>query len=190
MYNTMLKFDLGRTRRLTALGAFILALTSTARAAEVSSEDGLPLVGIGIGVVLVVVIIAAFLAARREKKPDSGAFMTLEQITRMDSPGQSSTLMRVAHPKTDGTGTSAHARPKASWPKSPSDPYMSELEKRFPRIVEQIMTMWPTADGEIYLQKLTIDERGDREGFSRDIIAEIMMLYAIKAKGHGDTWHS
>jgi hypothetical protein len=191
MHNTMPKFDHGRSHlSAPALGAVILALATTVHAAEAAPEGGLPLASIGIGLVLVVVVGAIFLAMRREKKPDASAFMTLEQITRLDSPDQSSTLMRVAHPKADGSIAATRARAKASWPKSPSDPYMSELEKQFPRIVEKIITMWPTADGEIYLQKLTIDERGDREGFSRDIIAEIMMLYSVKAKGHGDTWHS
>jgi hypothetical protein len=188
----MPKLDHGRTHRLIApiLGAPILVFSSLARAADTAPEGELPLTGIVIGLVLVVIGVVAFRATRREKKPDANAFMTLEQITRLDSPDQSSTLMRVARPKTDGSGATAPARPRASWPKSPSDPYMSELEMRYPRVVEKIMTMWPSPDGEIYLQTLTIDERGDREGFSREIIAEIMMLYAIKAKGDGDTWHS
>lgn len=53
---------------------------------------------------------------------------------------------------------------------------MSELEKSFPRIVEKLILLWGHDGVSPYLSHLLIDDRGDRQGFTSDIMAEIMFL--------------
>lgn len=58
-----------------------------------------------------------------------------------------------------------------------ADPaYVTELEKKYPRIVEKLALLWGHDGLGAYLSHLLIDERGDRQGFSTDIMAEIMFL--------------
>lgn len=53
---------------------------------------------------------------------------------------------------------------------------MTELEKKFPRIVEKLTLLWGSEDVSPFLSHLLIDDRGDRQGFTGDIMAEIMFL--------------
>lgn len=53
---------------------------------------------------------------------------------------------------------------------------MTELEKKFPRIVEKLTLLWGHDGVSPYLSHLLIDDRGDRQGFTGDIMAEIMFL--------------
>lgn len=53
---------------------------------------------------------------------------------------------------------------------------MTELEKKFPRIVERLTLLWGNEDVSPFLSHLLIDDRGDRQGFTGDIMAEIMFL--------------
>lgn len=53
---------------------------------------------------------------------------------------------------------------------------MTELEKKFPRIVEKLTLLWGHDGVPAYLSHLLIDDRGDRQGFTGDIMAEIMFL--------------
>lgn len=54
--------------------------------------------------------------------------------------------------------------------------YASELEKKFPRIVEKLALLWGHGGLSPYLTHLLIDDRGDRQGFTGDVMAEIMFL--------------
>jgi hypothetical protein len=65
---------------------------------------------------------------------------------------------------------------------------LSELETHYPRIVEKIVSMWSLPEGERYLYELSIDVRGGREGFSQDVIAEILCLFNVKVEQRGDIW--
>ncbi|EKD96715.1 MAG: ankyrin [uncultured bacterium] len=53
---------------------------------------------------------------------------------------------------------------------------MTELEKKFPRIVEKLTLLWGDEGVSPFLSHLLIDDRGDRQGFTGDIMAEIMFL--------------
>ena len=53
---------------------------------------------------------------------------------------------------------------------------MTELEKKFPRIVEKLTLLWGHDGVSTFLSHLLIDDRGDRQGFTGDIMAEIMFL--------------
>jgi len=53
---------------------------------------------------------------------------------------------------------------------------MTELEKNFPRIVEKLTLLWGNEGVSPFLSHLLIDDRGDRQGFTGDIMAEIMFL--------------
>ncbi|PWB52838.1 MAG: hypothetical protein C3F18_07960 [Nitrosomonadales bacterium] len=54
--------------------------------------------------------------------------------------------------------------------------YMSELEKNFPRIVEKLTMLWGHDGVAAFLSHLLIDDRGDRQGFTGETMAEIMFL--------------
>ncbi len=58
-----------------------------------------------------------------------------------------------------------------------SDPaYATELENKYPRIVEQLTLLWGHDGLSAYLGRLLIDERGDRQGFTGEVMADIMFL--------------
>lgn len=56
------------------------------------------------------------------------------------------------------------------------DKYPHLLEKEFPNIVEKMSEHWQAASFEAYVDSLLFDERGDRHGFSPDILEEIFTL--------------
>ena len=58
----------------------------------------------------------------------------------------------------------------------PDSKYASEIEKNFPRIVEKITMLWGHEGIAAFLSHLLIDDRGDRQGFTGEIMAEIMLL--------------
>lgn len=177
-----------------ALSLACVALTWAAASSAENSPaavDGgnLPILAVaGAVLLLVVVLVWRSLASRRTKKPDPAGFMTLEQITRLESPGDGATLMKVAQPKPMPSQTPEKSS-GAKQPASSSDDYMSELEKQYPRIAEKLVTMWNAPESEAYLQGLSFDERGDREGFGREVAAEIMVLYGLKVKARDNIWH-
>lgn len=55
----------------------------------------------------------------------------------------------------------------------------SELERKFPRIVDSICLQWGRDELEPYLDGLLFDERGDRQGFPDAIVGEILFLQDI-----------
>ena len=76
------------------------------------------------------------------------------------------------------------------------DFYPHLLQEQFPRIVEQIVSVWPYADKAIALfEDLLIDKRGGRQGFDPDVAREIFQLrvvyeniMAMPTKVEGDIW--
>lgn len=56
------------------------------------------------------------------------------------------------------------------------------LERKFPRIVQQLCRHWRNGDIDEYLDGLLIDNRGDRMGFPADVLEELIFLASIR-------WH-
>jgi hypothetical protein len=66
---------------------------------------------------------------------------------------------------------------KKPQPKDPS--YTSAIEKRFPHIAEKLSLMWGTPDFSEFLNKLMIDDRGNRQGFPPEVIDEMLFLHLV-----------
>ena len=60
-----------------------------------------------------------------------------------------------------------------------SDEYKSDLEVGFPRVLQAIEALWGYGELNDYFRKLMVDERGDREGFPKQVWEEIDMLQRI-----------
>lgn len=56
------------------------------------------------------------------------------------------------------------------------DKYPRLLEKEYPAILEKMSAHWQAGSFETYVDSLLFDERGDRHGFSPDILEEIFIL--------------
>jgi hypothetical protein len=54
--------------------------------------------------------------------------------------------------------------------------FQTALEKDFPRILTTIQSMWGYPELNNYFRKLTLDSRGDREGFPKEVWEEIFTL--------------
>ncbi|MDD5181510.1 MAG: ankyrin repeat domain-containing protein [Gallionellaceae bacterium] len=54
--------------------------------------------------------------------------------------------------------------------------YPHALEKQYPRIMSKIIELWDAPDIEEYLLDLMIDKRGGRQGFPKEVAAEIHYL--------------
>jgi hypothetical protein len=59
---------------------------------------------------------------------------------------------------------------------SKTDTYQTALEKDFPRILVAVQAMWGYPELNTYFRKLTLDNRGDREGFPKEAWEEIFTL--------------
>ena len=57
----------------------------------------------------------------------------------------------------------------------------SAIEAQFPRIAQSIMLMWGHPELDRFFAKLTVDDRGDRQGFPPEVMSELMFL----ARLHG-----
>lgn len=75
------------------------------------------------------------------------------------------------------------------------DFYPHLLQEKFPRIVEQIVSVWPYPDKAIALfEDLLIDKRGGRQGFDPDVAREIFQLRVVyetimaTPQVDGDVW--
>lgn len=53
------------------------------------------------------------------------------------------------------------------------------LEHDYPRVLQAIQAMWGFKELNLYFHKLTMDERGDREGFPPEVWEEIYTLMHI-----------
>jgi len=54
--------------------------------------------------------------------------------------------------------------------------YPYELEKRYERVLNRIMEFWGTPQLDFLLEDLLVDKRGGRQGFPREIVAELLFL--------------
>jgi uncharacterized protein len=82
--------------------------------------------------------------------------------------------------------------------KGQEERYPHNLESRFARIFAKVMEMWGTPQLDEYLGELMIDEKGDRQGFPREVSGEIFMLSLLhdkvmaelnrKRDEEGDVW--
>ena len=59
------------------------------------------------------------------------------------------------------------------------DQSTTPLEKNFPHILEKIQVLWGYPELNQYFLRLTIDERGDREGFPVEVWDELQLLVRI-----------
>lgn len=73
--------------------------------------------------------------------------------------------------------------------------YPRYLEERFGRILNRIMELWGKPSLDEYFTELMIDDRGDREGFPAEVVAELLMLSLMhyeemeaKTKNEEDIW--
>jgi len=62
--------------------------------------------------------------------------------------------------------------------------YITRLEQEFPRIAEAIVLLWGNPEMDVYFTKITVDERGDREGFPQDVMSDILMLTTLHARAY------
>lgn len=56
------------------------------------------------------------------------------------------------------------------------DEYPYALEEKFDRILTQIEKLWGTPALEDYFTELIIDKRGGRQGFTKDVLGDILLL--------------
>ena len=66
--------------------------------------------------------------------------------------------------------------------------YPTQIENRFPRILEKLVSLWNKPELDAYLNELMVSERHDRQGFPDDVAMEIFHLSTIHgAKGLSET---
>jgi hypothetical protein len=63
------------------------------------------------------------------------------------------------------------------------------LEKQFPRIMQNIILMWGFPEFPKYIEKISVDERGNRHGFPPEVLDEIMLLHAVHLIKQGASLH-
>jgi hypothetical protein len=56
---------------------------------------------------------------------------------------------------------------------------LSEIEKQFPRIARSITLLWGYPEFLQYVDKLCLDDRGDRQGFPREVVEELLFLHSL-----------
>src|SRR6187200_1429575 len=60
------------------------------------------------------------------------------------------------------------------------DQYPHALENRFDRILTKIDELWDRPEIENYFNDLIIDKRGGRQGFPKEVLADIFMLRDLR----------
>lgn len=65
---------------------------------------------------------------------------------------------------------------------------MSSIEANFPHIAEKLILVWGYAESFAYLSELIIDNRGNRMGFDREIMSDLMLLLKITEHVTPDKW--
>jgi hypothetical protein len=55
----------------------------------------------------------------------------------------------------------------------------SPLERLFPRIAIQVVAHWGHKEFEKYASDLIIDSRGDRRGLPKEVLSDVLFLYAL-----------
>lgn len=68
-------------------------------------------------------------------------------------------------------------------------PIRSEIEDQFPKILHKLTVTWRSREGQEYLKKLIVSDRGDRAGFDPNVMSELMFLADIlDAPETSDAW--
>ena len=60
-----------------------------------------------------------------------------------------------------------------------ADQCKTALEIHYPHVVEKIQLMWGYPEMNTYFLRLTVDERGDRDGFPPDVWDDLHILLRI-----------
>jgi hypothetical protein len=60
-----------------------------------------------------------------------------------------------------------------------ADLYKSDLEMKYPNILTAIQSMWGYKELNLYFTKLTMDDRGGRAGFPKEVWEEIHLLLKL-----------
>lgn len=64
----------------------------------------------------------------------------------------------------------------------------SALETIFPNIAVNLTLVWGNPECEDYLNKLMINNRSNRQGFSLDVMSELMLLIEMTDRNDPDIW--
>ena len=59
------------------------------------------------------------------------------------------------------------------------DDSVTPLEKGFPHILKKIQALWGYPEMNLYFSRLTIDDRGDREGFPAEVWDDLHTLMQL-----------
>lgn len=65
------------------------------------------------------------------------------------------------------------------------DGAVAVLKKNFPRIHQSVVSLWGTAQGEIFLDGLIVDDRGGRQGFPPDVMQGLLLLQRVHFQKFG-----
>lgn len=66
-----------------------------------------------------------------------------------------------------------------------TDEAVALLKTLFPRIHQNLVTLWGTGPGEDYLDGLIMDERGNRQGFPPDVLRALLVLQRVHFQRFG-----
>jgi len=74
--------------------------------------------------------------------------------------------------------------------RQPTDKELAEeavglLKSLFPRIHQNLVTLWGTGPCEAYLDGLIMDERGNRQGFPPDVLRALLVLQRVHFQTFG-----
>jgi hypothetical protein len=166
------------------LACLILTWAATASAEDslaTVDEYTLTMFSAGAALLLAIVLVRRLRTSGHARKSGHTGRMTLKQN---QSSSGGADPQQVAQPKPMAMSLGAIKPP------SPSDIYMSELEKQFPRIVENLVAIWPNQESANYLQSLVFNDRGNRKGFNNEVAADIMDLYGIKVNVSDGAWNA
>jgi uncharacterized protein len=70
--------------------------------------------------------------------------------------------------------------------KGREDQYPHRLEQQYPRILDKIGQLWGESELDTYFEILLIDQRGNREGFPKDVMTEILRLNLLHKEREGE----
>lgn len=98
----------------------------------------------------------------------------------------------IAFPRLNAGLAMADVEIKKATDTKPSQPEIihieSALETVFPNIAENLTLVWGNPECGDYLNKLMINNRSNRQGFSLDVMSELMLLLGITEREHNDIW--
>jgi hypothetical protein len=65
---------------------------------------------------------------------------------------------------------------------------LSDIERRYSRIAQELATRWKLGDIDAYLNSLLLDDRGNRQGFPADVLEELMFLSSLRWQLQHPRW--